>query len=70
VFTAALEYLRTWLGRDRSRSLEISWTDGGETKSVSIRGEAIDQSVLKTLADAAASRLGETPWESPPTERS
>jgi len=66
-FTATVEYLRAWLGRDRSRSLEVTWTADGREQKVSVRGEAIDQSALRTIAEAAASRIGEESWPMPPT---
>jgi Effector Associated Constant Component 1 len=70
VFTATVEYLRAWLGRDRTRTLEVSWTVDGRTQTVSVRGEAIDQSALRTIAEAAAARIGGEPWPTPPTKPS
>ena len=69
-FTATVEYLRAWLGRDRTRTLEISWTVDGQEQSVSIRGEAIDQSALQQLAGAAAMRIGGVQWATGATEPS
>jgi hypothetical protein len=62
VLTMTVEMLRVWLRRDRSRSLEIEWTDGEETKRVTVRGEAIDTDVLKPVAEAAAARIGQDAW--------
>ncbi len=56
-FTAMAEYLRAWLGRDKSRSLDVSWTVDGEEHSVSIRGESMDNASFQALAAAAAARL-------------
>ncbi len=56
-FTAMAEYLRAWLGRDKGRSLDVSWTEDGEEHKVSIRGEAMDNASFQALAEAAATRL-------------
>lgn len=66
-FTAAVQFFRSWLGRDRSRSLEVSWTDGESTRTVSVKGEAIDDDALEKIATAAAKRIGGPGWESPAT---
>jgi hypothetical protein len=62
VLTMTVEMLRVWLHRDRARSLEISWTEAGETQRVTVRGEAIDTDVLKPVAEAAAARIGQDAW--------
>jgi hypothetical protein len=62
VLTMTVEMLRVWLRRDRSRSLEIVWTEGGETQTVTVRGEAIGTDVLKPVAEAAAARIGQDAW--------
>ncbi|MGH9149319.1 MAG: effector-associated constant component EACC1 [Acidimicrobiales bacterium] len=69
-FTAAVEYFRAWLGRDRTRRLEVSWEVDGERQSVSVQGDAIDQSAIRALAEAAARRLGGAPFPAPATEPS
>jgi hypothetical protein len=69
-FTAAVEYLRAWLGRDRSRKLDVSWDLDGRTERVTVSGEAVDMTALNRIAEAVAVRIGEKPWPSPPTEPS
>lgn len=69
-FTAAVEYFRAWLGRDRTRTLQISHTVDGRTETVSIRGDAIDQSSLHLLAEAAARTLTGSTWPRPAIEPS
>jgi len=64
-FTAMAEYLRAWLGRDKGRSLDVSWTEGGEEHKVSIRGEAMDTASFQALAEAAAARLENRPDDRP-----
>ena len=51
-----------WLHRDRTRSLEIEWTEGDETHRVTVRGDAIDTATLRPVAEAAAARIGEGAW--------
>jgi len=56
-FTAAAEYLRAWLGRDKSRTLDVTWSADGQEHSVSIRGDGMDNASFQALAEAAASRM-------------
>jgi Effector Associated Constant Component 1 len=58
-FTAAVEFFKAWLGRDRDRSIKIKWTDGDERKEIDIRGEALDQATLRRIAEVAARPVGE-----------
>ncbi len=57
-FTVSLDYFRAWLGRDRTRRLDISWTVDGRQETVSVTGDAIDKAALDKLAEAAARRIG------------
>lgn len=57
-FTVALDFFRAWLARDRSRSLDISWTVDGVQEQITVRGDAIDASTLQAIAAAAARRFG------------
>jgi len=66
-FTAAVEVVRSWLGRDRSRSLDIAWSSEGATRRVTVRGEHIDGSALRALAEAAAHQIGGGEWSTSPT---
>jgi len=61
-FTATLEMVRSWLGRDRSRTLDISYTIDDRTETVSIAGDAIDKEAMAKITDAVAARLGQAPW--------
>ncbi len=62
--TAAVEFFRSWLHRDRSRSLDISWAAEDGLRRVSIRGDAVDQATLQMVAEAATRQLGggQGPW--------
>ena len=59
-FTVSLDFFRAWLGRDRTRRLDISWTVDGKEERVSVTGDAIDTGALDKLAEAAAKRIGDT----------
>ncbi len=61
-FSAGLEVLRSWLGRDRARRLDISYTVADRTESVSISGDAIDTDAMAKIAEAVAGRLEGAPW--------
>ncbi|MFP5319336.1 MAG: effector-associated constant component EACC1 [Acidimicrobiia bacterium] len=63
-FTAAVEFFRSWIGRDKSRSLDICWTAEEGQCRVSIRGDAVDQTTLQVVAEAAARQLRtvQEPW--------
>ena len=69
-FTAAVEFLRAWLTRDRSRRLDLSWEADGRTERVTVSGDAVDMTALNRVAEAFADRIGEKPWPSPSTEPS
>ncbi len=57
VFTAAVQFFTAWLHRDRTRSLEVTYTVDGREETIWISGESISNEVLGTLAVAAAYRL-------------
>ena len=69
-FTAAFEFFRSWLKRGKGRSLEISFTEGGETRTISLKGDALDDSAMETVARAAMQRIGGPGWQTPATEPS
>ncbi len=69
-FTAAVEFLRAWLTRDRSRRLDVSWEVDGRTERVTVSGDAVDTTAIDRIAEAVALRIGEKPWPSPDTEPS
>lgn len=64
-FTAAVQYFKSWLGRDKSRRLEVSWEVDGRKESVSVSGDAMSEEAMATLAKAAAQRLGGEDQEAP-----
>jgi hypothetical protein len=61
-FTAAVECLRAWLGRDRSRRLDVRWDEGGIERYITLSGDAIDGQSVREIAKAAANRVGGPAW--------
>jgi hypothetical protein len=62
VFTAAVECLRAWLGRDKDRRIELRWTQDGHERSVTLAGAAVDTETMRELARTAAAQAGGASW--------
>jgi hypothetical protein len=59
--TAAVTMFKAWLERDRTRVLELEWTEGDQPRRLSIRGTDIDDETFDELVRAAGGRaLGDT----------
>jgi hypothetical protein len=50
--TAVVELVRSWLGRDRSRSLKVSWSDRGTVESIELSGADVDSTRFDDLLSA------------------
>jgi hypothetical protein len=61
-FTATLECFRAWLGRDRSRRIDVRWEENGAERFVTLTGDAIDVDSVRDIAKAAAQRVGGAAW--------
>jgi hypothetical protein len=61
-FTATVECLRAWLGRDRSRRIDVRWNEDGKARHVTLTGDAIDVESVREIAKAAAHRVGGPEW--------
>lgn len=61
-FTATVECLRAWLGRDRSRRIDVRWDEDGHDRHVTLSGDAIDVDSVREIAKAAARRVGGPEW--------
>jgi hypothetical protein len=57
--TAAVTMFQAWLGRDRSRSLEIAWDEGECRRSMSVHADDLDAEVFEDIARAAARDFGD-----------
>jgi hypothetical protein len=61
-FTAMVECVRAWLGRDRSRRIDVRWQENGEEHYVTLSGDAIDVASVRAIAQAVARRVGGAEW--------
>jgi Effector Associated Constant Component 1 len=61
-FSAAVDCLRAWLGRDRDRRVALRWDEKGSERSVTLTGEAVDDETIREIAKAAVDRLGGPSW--------
>lgn len=57
-FTAAVDCLRAWLSRDRTRRIELAWTVDGREEKVVLQGTAIDKATFDKLADIVRAKAG------------
>jgi hypothetical protein len=62
VFTAVVECLRAWLGRDRDRRIDVRWVENGAERSMTLTGEAVDDETMREIARAAVAQVGGAPW--------
>ena len=58
VFSAVVNCLRAWLGRDRDRRIDLRWVENGVERSMTLTGEAVDVRTMREVAKAAVSRVG------------
>jgi hypothetical protein len=61
-FTAMVDCLRAWLGRDRTRTIDVRWDEDGTERFVTFRGDAVDRETVRVIAAAAARRMGDEEW--------
>ena len=57
VFAAAVDVVRSWLVRDRTRSLKVSWSEDGALREVEVRGGDLDGSSLDDIVRSVTERL-------------
>ena len=56
-FTATVELVKSWLSRDRSRSVRLSWSETGEVREVELKGSDLDDASFDEIVRSAAQRL-------------
>jgi hypothetical protein len=61
-FSAAVDCLRAWLGRDRDRRIDLSWDENGVERRITLTGEAVDVETIREVAKAAVGRVGGPSW--------
>jgi Effector Associated Constant Component 1 len=59
--TAAVQCLRDWLTRDRTRVVEISYAVDGREERIVLRGTHLDDATAKQVTDVALSRWRNQP---------
>jgi Effector Associated Constant Component 1 len=57
--TGAIELFKAWLGRDDTRSLKVSFSDGGDLQTVELAGTDVDEDTLGQIVRAMTNRLGQ-----------
>ena len=62
VFTAALDVMRIWLARDRTRSIELKYQDRqGKVQHLSVTAEHADEHALAPVIAAVAAQIEAAP---------
>jgi hypothetical protein len=62
VFSAVVETLRVWLSRDKTRSLELTYTNArGETGRVVMTATNAGSDIMAPILEAAARQIGGSP---------
>lgn len=56
-FTAALDCLKSWLSRDRTRRIELAWTVDGREEKLVLSGTNIDEAAIDRLAQLVQARM-------------
>lgn len=59
--TAAVELLKAWLSRDRSRSVKVSWTADGSVQQLELAGSQVDSAAFDQVVSAVVKQLPATP---------
>lgn len=50
-FKAAVDCLRVWLARDRTRRIELAWTVDGHEERIVLQGTAVSNAEFEKLAE-------------------
>ena len=59
--TAVVELVRSWLNRDRTRSLKVSWSDSGSVESIELSGADVEAARFDDLLQAVTRTLPAEP---------
>ena len=55
-FKAAVDCLRAWLARDRTRRIELAWTVDGHEERILLQGTAVSDAEFDRLAELVRAR--------------
>lgn len=58
VLTTAVEFFKSWIGRDRSRSVKVTWSEHGQLTSIELAGHELDGASFEEIALWLRERLG------------
>ena len=58
--TALVELLKSWLGRDRSRSLKATWSLDGKLQEVELSGNRVDDTAFDDLVQAVIRQVADS----------
>ena len=61
VLTAAVEMLKAWLGRDRSRSLKVTWSGDGAVQQFELAGSRVDDVAFDQIVSSVLTQLRTPP---------
>jgi hypothetical protein len=59
--TASVELLKSWLARDRSRSVKVTWSADGALQELELSGTGVDDAAFEQVVQAVAKQLPATP---------
>jgi hypothetical protein len=59
--TSLIELIRSWLTRDRTRSMKVSWSEAGTVESIELSGADLPDDVVDKLAQAVIQHLAGGP---------
>jgi hypothetical protein len=60
-FTAAVDCLRAWLSRDRTRRIELAWSIDGHAEKIVLQGTAIGDDEFDRLAQLVRAKAAGRP---------
>jgi hypothetical protein len=55
-FKAAVDCLRAWLARDRTRRIELTWTVDGHEEKITLQGTAVSEAEFERLAEVVRAK--------------
>jgi hypothetical protein len=59
--TAAVELIKAWLQRDRSRSIKVSWSEEGKLQALELAGSQVDSTAFDQVVRAVTQQLPASP---------
>jgi hypothetical protein len=55
-FKAAVDCLRVWLARDRTRRIELAWSVDGHEEKIVLQGSAVTNAQFEKLAEVVRAK--------------